>query len=114
MRESARNILWLPVAAMLAAAASVGGCVSAKRAQADEPAPKVERPGLAPRPDVAAATLEKLRFDLHWDYDLGEPIRGLYMADDDIFAFTDKGNLYAIGLDDGLVRWMFHLGDDLS
>lgn len=72
------------------------------------------RKGEAARPDVPQAQLEKRSLERRWDFNLDEPIQATTILDDTLYVYTEKRNLYAIGLEDGLVKWQYEVPDGLS
>jgi outer membrane protein assembly factor BamB len=66
------------------------------------------------RPDVTEKALDPRGLDPRWSFYLGEPVRSMWIVDDAVYVFTAKRNLYCMGLDDGYVRWVFGLKDDLD
>lgn len=66
------------------------------------------------RPNVTQPMLDPRGLDPRWSFYLGEPIERLWVVDDTVYAFTAKRNLYAIGLDDGFVRWQYGLREPLE
>jgi outer membrane protein assembly factor BamB len=78
-----------------------GGEISAAAKREAAPGPSAK--------DLDARGLEK-----RWDFCLEEPIEALTVIDDAIYVYTAERNLYAIGLENGLVRWQYGLPDGLS
>jgi len=76
-------------------------------------APLVKRPD-GVRPDVTAKALDPRGLDQRWSFYLGEPIQAMWIVDDAVYVFTNKRNLYSMGLDDGYVRWVYAMKDDLT
>jgi outer membrane protein assembly factor BamB len=66
------------------------------------------------RPDVKTADLDPRGLDHRWSFFLGEPIRDMWILEDALYVFTTQRTLYALGLDDGFVRWQYKVGADLS
>jgi outer membrane protein assembly factor BamB len=97
-----------------AAVAPVSGCESQPVRRDTQPAavPGHQLPDPA-RPEIGLKELEPRGLEKRWDFCLREAVVGVWTLDDAVYIYTKKGNLYAMGLEDGLVRWQYALPEGL-
>jgi outer membrane protein assembly factor BamB len=97
------------------------GCESAPAKKGGAPAaskksvasPDERRPE-GVKPDIGAKDLDPRGMDPRWSFYLGEPVKNVWIVDDSVYVFTTKKNLYSMGLDDGYVRWVYSVKDEIS
>lgn len=103
------------IAAIAVGITAGGGCqAGGGRRNAGAPGPNLGGRPDGVRPDVGQRSLDPRGLDPRWAIYLEEKILGTWIVGDAVYAFTAKQNVYAIGLDDGYVRWVYNLKADLS
>jgi outer membrane protein assembly factor BamB len=101
----------------LLAGLALAGCASepAKSKPAAAAKGKIEPAAKdAPEPEIKLADLESRGLDKRWYFNLAEPIQATLILEDTLYVYTGFKNLYAINLDDGLVRWQYGVPNGLD
>lgn len=102
------------------AALTIAGCAGEqKKPAAGAPAAKTAaapeaRRADGVRPDIGQKVLDARGLDPRWSFFIGEKIDDVWVQDDTVYVFTAKKNLYSMGLDDGFVRWVYAVKEDLA
>ncbi|MBI4577773.1 MAG: PQQ-binding-like beta-propeller repeat protein [Planctomycetes bacterium] len=67
------------------------------------------------KPTFSQVQLDKINFDLHWEAVLpGKRLKGCWLLGEAIYVSTADHLLYSVGLSDGMVRWIYDVGDEVS
>lgn len=72
-------------------------------------------PRFRDRPLFNQDEMQKVRMDVLWQSQIpGKRLQGMALLADAIYVWTDDNLLYAIDVRDGVVRWVFDVGDEVS
>ena len=109
MRRGLLPLFLAGLTTMLACGCATGAASSAGTAPRKDVARKE-----GVRPAIGVDELDPRGLEKRWDFFLGEEICGMWALDDALYVYTARKALYALGLEDGFVRWQYMLGDELS